>query len=69
MIGLQNYLQTLKTLKTGRHFSYSHSFWVRGHFRTYTSDRYIGAKGKKQWVMPYVKGKGLLIEKTRVVER
>lgn len=42
---------------------YNYRFWVRGHFRNYNADRYKDMKGKKQWILPYIKGKGILIEK------
>lgn len=42
---------------------YSYRFWVRGHFRTYKSTKYKEMRGKKQWILPFVKGKGILVEK------
>ena len=55
----------LDRIRTGGHFSYSYKFWVRGHWRHFRSDRYIrsGLKGQRKWIMPYVKGEGLLIDK------
>lgn len=51
----------------GKEFSYSHSFWVRGHFRDLVADRYIHKK--RIWILPYIKGSGVLVEKTYKVER
>ena len=59
----------IEQLKTGKHFSFSHSFWVRGHFRKLEDERYKAARGKILWVFPFIKGTGLLIEKIRVVEK
>lgn len=59
----------IEQLKTGKHFSYGHSFWVRGHFRKLEDEHYKAARGKILWVMPFIKGSGLLIEKTRIVEK
>ena len=55
-------------VKTGRHFSYSHSFWVRGHWREFKSDWYKQKKGQRTWIYPYVKGEGLLIDKRYQLE-
>jgi hypothetical protein len=50
-----------------KNFHYSHRFWVRGHFRHLTAERY---KEKKViWILPYIKGDGLLIEKIYKVEK
>ncbi len=43
--------------------NYAHKFWVRGHWMNFTSERYINMKGKKKWVLPYIKGRGELISK------
>lgn len=48
---------------------YSHSFWVRGHFRHFKSSKYTSCKGKKIWIIPYIKGKGILIKKDYMVKR
>jgi hypothetical protein len=45
------------------HAKYTHRFWVRGHWKHFTSDRYKDMKGKRTWVLPFVKGSGMLIEK------
>lgn len=48
-------------------WTYGYRFWVRGHFRDLQSDRYI--QKKRIWILPYIKGKGVLVEKTYVVGR
>ena len=51
-------------LQSGGHFNYSHRFWVRGHFRTLRNEeRYKDKVGTKIWIVPYVKGQGILINK------
>ena len=58
------------SLRNGKHFSYSHKFWVRGHFRTLRNEKRYGIKaGIKIWVPPYVKGKGMLLEKVYEVHK
>jgi hypothetical protein len=50
------------SLVGGEKFHYNYSFWIRGHWRTYRAPRF---KNKKRaWVLPHVRGKGVLIEKT-----
>lgn len=60
----------LDSLREGGHFTYSHSFWVRGHMRHYRNERYAksGKLGTVQWIMPYIKGKGILVKKPYEVE-
>lgn len=58
----------LDQLKSGKHFSYSHRFWVRGHFRSLRSEKWKKARGTKIWILPYIKGKGILINKNYLVE-
>jgi hypothetical protein len=48
---------------------YKFSFWVRGFFRTLRSDKYKENVGKRLFVPPFVKGKGLLIEKEYYVKK
>jgi len=50
------------------HDSFSHRFWVRGHFRTLKNPRFKKNVGKRKWILPYIKGKGILIEKTYSVK-
>ena len=60
----------LNELQSGGHFHYSHSFWVRGHFRTLRSERrYKDKVGIKMWILPYIKGKGILINKIYEVKK
>lgn len=47
-------------------WNFSHRFWVRGHFRDLRDERY---KDKKRiFILPFIKGKGLLIEKDYFVD-
>ena len=58
----------LNELHGGGHIDYSHRFWVRGFWRTLRNkQRYKEKAGTKIWVLPFVKGKGLLIEKKYIV--
>ena len=43
--------------------SYSHRFWIRGHFRTLRHERYGEHIGRKRWIEPFIKGHGVLIQK------
>jgi len=52
------------SLSEGIHFSYSHKFLVRGHFRRLQDEeRYGELEGKRIWIKPYIKGKGILKDK------
>lgn len=53
----------VRELKTGKHFTYSHRFWVRGHWRHFKHPRFTKMRGKKRWIPPYIKGSGILIDK------
>jgi len=44
-------------------FNYSHRFWVRGHFRTLRDERYKENVGKRIWILPFIKGSGILVNK------
>lgn len=54
--------------KNKKIWNYSFSFWVRGHWRTFRAKRYINKIGKRTWIPPYVKGKGILIKKDYEVD-
>lgn len=54
----------VNSMRTGRHFSYSYKFWVRGHFRTLSAECHGVKMGTKVWIMPYLKGEGLVVEKS-----
>ncbi len=41
----------------------SHSFAVRGHWRHYNDPRYVNLVGTKQWIKPFIKGKGIFMKK------
>jgi hypothetical protein len=57
----------LNSISQSRHSAYQYSFWVRGHFRTLKSQRYKEV-GKKMWIKPFIKGKGILIKKNYDVD-
>lgn len=57
------------SLKMGKHFEYSYRFWVRGHFRTLRHERYGDNVGKRVWILPFLKGKGVLIDRNYIVEK
>lgn len=48
-------------------FEYSHSFWVRGHYKFLQSERYKEKRFCRIWTVPYIKNqqKGFPIDKTR----
>ena len=48
------------------HFDFR--FWVRGHWRHHTAERYTEAKDKVIWIEPFMKGKGDIREKNYVLE-
>ncbi len=58
---LKIYLENFR--QQTQRYGFEHRFWVRGHFMHWRSERYTNKKGKKTWVLPYIKGKGILIKK------
>lgn len=67
---LKIYLDELKNsgLLNDENF-YSHRFWVRGFYRTLRSVRRYGENvGKRVWILPHIRGVGLLVEKEYYVE-
>jgi hypothetical protein len=48
---------------------FSHKFWVRGHWRTLRSPFWKNKQGMKIWIIPHIKGQGILIEKKYVVDK
>ena len=42
---------------------YNYRFWVRGHVRTLSSDRYTNKKGQIIFIAPYQKGQGILLKR------
>jgi hypothetical protein len=67
---LKKYVQEMhdKKIKMQHERSWSHKWWVRGHFRTFRSERYVAARGKRIWILPHIKGEGVLIRKQYKVE-
>jgi len=57
---LKKYIDKLESINA---FSYSHKFWVRGHWRNFQSHIYKNKKGKRTWIKPYIKGQGVLVDK------
>ena len=49
-------------------WSYSHKFWVRGHYRTLRHPKWGDKVGHRTWILPYVKGQGILIDKRYKIE-
>lgn len=52
----------LDELRKNPVWHYHYRFWVRGHFRTLRNERYGENVGRRKWIFPYIKGKGLLVE-------
>jgi hypothetical protein len=49
-------------------FHCNYRYWVRGHFRTLRDARYGENVGKRIWLLPYIRGEGLLVNKTYKIE-
>lgn len=58
----------VNALKSHKHFSYSHRFWVRGHWRLLLDEKWKYKRGTKIWIPPFIKGEGILITKTYRIE-
>lgn len=58
----------IEDIKRNPMWHYNYRFWVRGHFRTLHDKKYGENVGKRTWVFPYVKGKGILIEKKYILK-
>lgn len=57
-------------LEASGSFNYSHKFWVRGHWRRYKDEkRFKHMKGKAIWIAPFVKGKGVMIDKKYKIQK
>jgi hypothetical protein len=53
----------------GHIWRYNYSFWVRGHWKHFRSERYVYKKGMKTWTPPYIKGDGMLVQKKYDVDK
>ena len=53
----------LDQLNNKTDFTYTHRFWVRGHFRVLKDKKWKKSQGKKIWIVPFIKGDGVLIKK------
>lgn len=60
--------QYIQQLHEHRAFSYSHKFFVRGHWRVLRHPKYGENIGKKIWLKPFLKGSGILVPKTYEVD-
>lgn len=63
---------TLRTymnrIRSDPRWNYNYRFWVMGHFRTLRSEKWGDKQGTRTWILPYIKGKGMLIEKEYIVK-
>jgi len=59
----------MDSMKTGRHFTYGHRFWVRGHWHHYYHPKWKAKVGTRRWIPPYVKGNGMLFNKYYVLDK
>ncbi len=58
-IDLENYIE--KIYFTGlSHSKLGFSFWVRGHWRLFRSPIYVNKQGQKTWILPHIRGEGLI---------
>ncbi len=57
----------LDSVREGVKHSLGCSFWFRGHWRHFKSERYKEKKGTKKWVKPFIKGKSILIKKSHTL--
>ena len=56
--------QYINKMKDNPAFSYTHRWWVRGHWRILRDKKRFKEKaGKKMWIKPFIKGQGILIDK------
>lgn len=65
---LNDYINKIEQLERSG-FSYSHRFWVRGHFRTLRSPRWKEKVGMRIWIPPFIKGQGQLLNKSYSLHR
>jgi len=63
---LKKYVKQLR--EDPRTWTYSHRFWVMGHYRTLQSPRYGSNVGRRFYVFPFIKGKGALIQRSYMVD-
>ena len=59
----------VEEIKRNPIWHYNYRFFVRGHFRTLRAERYGENICKRLWIPPYIKGRGILIEKEYVVDK
>lgn len=59
---LKKYI-TETTEQNEKAWELGHRFWVRGHWMNFKNECYKEKRGQKTWVLPYIKGKGELVNK------
>lgn len=50
------------------HSKFGYSFWVRGHWRLLTSPHWTHKKGQKIWILPHLRGEGIIANQIFEVE-
>lgn len=55
---LRNYISSLNSSH-----DIQRAHWVRGHWKHFLGERYKSAKGKKTWVYPFIRGRGIVRRK------
>jgi len=56
---LKNYIE--KIYITGQsHSKLGYSYWVRGHWRRFISPKFKNKQGQKTWILPHIRGEGLM---------
>ena len=63
---IKEYFESIETGLT-KHFS--HSFWIKGHWRHFRAKYYKNKIGTKSWIKPYIRGKGILVKKDYEVKK
>lgn len=59
--------QYVSDLENNPQWHYNYRFWVKGHYRNLRSDKY--KEKKRLWILPFVKGQGVLIEKRYLLKQ
>lgn len=55
-------------LCSGGKFHYHYSFWVHGYYKTLRAERWGKKRGMRIFVPPFIKGEGLLVEKSYILK-
>lgn len=59
---LKKYVDGISHNLTGK--TYNYRFWVRGHYRKLTSEKYTAKRGMTIRIEPYKKGEGVMLKRT-----